>query len=67
MTPFPVRRLCDPGDCEPDCSCAEVLVDCDVDELSGEELRRFAAEGTEEQRAEIDAWLGENSETERAA
>lgn len=63
---FAVIRRCDPC-LDAGCNCDRVTVDCDVDELSAEELERFRIEGTAEQRVEIETWLADEPAVERAA
>lgn len=58
--PFAVARPCALGDCpysEGACAHPDLLVDVDVDELTPAELERFRATGSDEQQAEILAWL----------
>jgi hypothetical protein len=70
---FAVARPCSPGDCPYSESACEhpdprVDVDVDVDELTALELEAFRAHGTDEQQAEILAWLaGELAPAEQLA
>ena len=59
---FLVARPCELGACpyaEGACQHPDPRVEVDVDELTAEELLAFQARGSDEQRAEILAWLAD--------